>query len=153
MRRVSVSLVWVLAVSGSCALATAANFDLAYIGNAGNAPDAEAGYGAVSYGFAISKTEVTNAQYADFLNAVDPTGSNALGLFDPQMASSAAGGIRSDGGVVGANYYARDGRQQNPVTFVSWYDAARFVNWLHNGGGPANTEAGLTRSRVAPLSR
>jgi formylglycine-generating enzyme required for sulfatase activity len=29
-----------------------------------------------------------------------------------------------------------------PVTYVSWYDAARFANWLHNGQGSGSTETG-----------
>ena len=29
-----------------------------------------------------------------------------------------------------------------PVNYVSWYDAARFVNWLHNGQGTGGTETG-----------
>ena len=33
-------------------------------------------FGAVDYVYRISKHEVTNAQYTEFLNAVDPTGAN-----------------------------------------------------------------------------
>jgi formylglycine-generating enzyme required for sulfatase activity len=29
-----------------------------------------------------------------------------------------------------------------PVNYVSWYDAARFTNWLHNGQGIGSTETG-----------
>ena len=29
-----------------------------------------------------------------------------------------------------------------PVIFVSWYDALRFANWLHNGQGSGDTETG-----------
>jgi formylglycine-generating enzyme required for sulfatase activity len=29
-----------------------------------------------------------------------------------------------------------------PVNFVSWYDAIRFANWLHNGQGNGDTETG-----------
>jgi formylglycine-generating enzyme required for sulfatase activity len=32
------------------------------------------------------------------------------------------------------------------VVFVSWYDAIRFANWMHNGqGGPGSTEMGAYR--------
>ncbi|MFO0491203.1 MAG: PEP-CTERM sorting domain-containing protein, partial [bacterium] len=41
------------------------------IGNPGNAPDPFTGglYGSVAYTYNIGQTEVTNAQYAAFLNA------------------------------------------------------------------------------------
>ena len=29
-----------------------------------------------------------------------------------------------------------------PVTYVSWYDAIRFANWLNNGQGAGDTESG-----------
>ncbi len=32
---------------------------------------------------------------------------------------------------------------QRPVTYVSWYDAARFTNWLTNGQGIGGTETGV----------
>ena len=57
-------------------------FDWATVGNPGNAGEEGPGpvfgtYGAVSYVYRISKHEVTNAQYTEFLNAVDPIGGNA----------------------------------------------------------------------------
>ncbi|MEY3895678.1 MAG: hypothetical protein RLZZ214_1197, partial [Verrucomicrobiota bacterium] len=42
--------------------------DYVPVGNAGNAADTT-GYGAVSYAYQMGKYEVTNAQYAEFLNA------------------------------------------------------------------------------------
>jgi formylglycine-generating enzyme required for sulfatase activity len=33
--------------------------------------------------------------------------------------------------------------ERYPVTWVNWYDAARFVNWLNNGKGAADTEHGV----------
>lgn len=29
-----------------------------------------------------------------------------------------------------------------PISYVSWFDAARFANWLHNGQGSSSTETG-----------
>ena len=34
------------------------------------------------------------------------------------------------------------GHNNNPVAYVSWYDAARFTNWLTNGQVGSGTEAG-----------
>jgi hypothetical protein len=58
-------------------------------------PGGASEYGAVSYSYQISKYEVTNTQYAEFLNAV-AVGFN-YGLYNPQMSSSPYGGIVQDG--------------------------------------------------------
>jgi len=129
-----------VALAAASASAGPVTFDWATVGNAGNAADTT-GFGAVSYNYAISKTEVTNAQYTEFLNAVDPTGANGLALFNANMADN-FGGIENTGAVDGARYIAQAGREQNPVTFVSFFDAMRFTNWLHNGQGAGDTEAG-----------
>ena len=46
------------------------------VGDAGNAPEAAnpGGYGSVAAPYYISKHEVTNAQYVEFLNSKDPSG-------------------------------------------------------------------------------
>ncbi len=120
----------------------AVSFDWATIGNAGNAPDPLTGFGAVSYEYRIATTEVTNAQYAQFLNAVDPTASNSLSLYNSSMAGDLGGIDFLAGNPNGSKYVVKSRRANNPVTFVSWYDSARFTNWLHNGQGTADTESG-----------
>ena len=62
------------------------NIDYVTVGNAGNAADTT-GYGAVAYAYKIGKYEVTNAQYTAFLNAVDPSGANANGIYSTSMGS------------------------------------------------------------------
>jgi formylglycine-generating enzyme required for sulfatase activity len=117
--------------------------DFAHVGNAGNAPDPQTGFGAVSYNYAIAKTEVTNAQYVEFLNATDPTGANARALYNASMSSDARGGINLNAGAANASkYQIKPGRGNNPVVFVSFFDAMRFTNWLHNGQGAGDTETG-----------
>ena len=134
-----------LALTFCCTSASQAapvTFDWATVGNPGNADDVHgAGFGGVASTYRISKTEVTNAQYTEFLNAVDPTGSNSLSLFNANMASN-LGGIENTGATDGSRYVAQAGREQNPVTYVSWYDSVRFTNWLHNGQGSGSTESG-----------
>ncbi|MAT71564.1 MAG: PEP-CTERM sorting domain-containing protein [Planctomycetaceae bacterium] len=118
-------------------------FDWATVGNPGNAADFF-GDGRVDYTYRISKHEVTNAQYVEFLNAVDPTGANLLSLYNPRMSSDTQGGIDIDGDASsGAKYQVKAGRNFNPVVFVSFMDVMRFVNWLHNGQGLGDTEAGV----------
>ncbi|AHF93489.1 anchor protein [Opitutaceae bacterium TAV5] len=97
-------------------------------------PESNSGYGAVSYDYSIGKYEVTNAQYAYFLNTIGvTTGNNSLNLYNSSQASY--GLTWSGGQFVGDN---------RPVVYVSFYDAARFVNWLTNGGtANSSTESGL----------
>ena len=53
--------------------------DWVTVGDPGNADDTHgAGYGGVDYVYWIGKYEVTNAQYAEFLNAVAATDTYAL---------------------------------------------------------------------------
>src|SRR2546427_1462896 len=49
--------------------ASAITIDWTPIGNPGNAADPATGYGAVGYAYIIGTYDVTNAQYAAFLNA------------------------------------------------------------------------------------
>lgn len=113
------------------------------VGNAGNAADPSTGYGSVGYAYQIGKYEVTNAQYTEFLNAADPTGANANGIYNSFMGSAALGGINFNSGATdGSKYTIRTSMGDKPVNFVSWYDSARFTNWLHNGQGNGSTETG-----------
>jgi len=89
-------------------------------------------FGAVSYSYRIGKYEVTNAQYAKFLNAVARTDTNAL--YHADMGSvSVYGGITQSGSPGSHSYTTIAGRENMPVNFVSFWDATRFANWLHNG--------------------
>lgn len=115
------------------------------VGNAGNAPDPLTGnlYGSVSYDYRIGKYEVTNAQYAAFLN--EKAKSDPLGLYNTNMASgffSVWGGITRSGVSGSYTYTTKPNMADKPVNFVSWYDAIRFANWLHNGQGSGDTETG-----------
>ena len=124
--------------------------ELVTVGNPGNPPDTEVmypdrttGYGSVPYAFHMGKYEVTNAQYVKFLNAVDPTGTNTLGLYHRLMTIEPRGGISFNDIVAnGSKYEIKPGRGNNPVVFVSWYSTVRFANWLHNGQGSGGTEVG-----------
>jgi hypothetical protein len=120
------------------------------IGNPGNAEDPQfnsciGSCGSVAYVYRISKYEVTNAQYAAFLNSVAKT--DPYGLYNTSMASDPLGGITRSGSSGSYSYSVKTGRRDDPVVLVSWYDALRFANWLHNGQptgpvGPATTEDG-----------
>lgn len=128
-------------------VAAAVAIDTVLVGDAGNPSDpvSPAGnfhFGAVSYEYRIGKTEVTNAQYVEFLNAVAVTS-------DPYRLWPQLGGISGTVGSGGTvTWKVQDGWSPNwPVYGVSWASAARFVNWLQNGqpigpAGPGTTETG-----------
>lgn len=111
-----------------------------WVGQPGNPPDTT-GYGAVAYEYGIGKYEITIEQYVAFLNAVAATDPHAL--YNPAMATDLhiAGIART--GSEGTFQYAVIGSGQRPIAYVSWLDAARFCNWLQNGGEKnSDTEAG-----------
>lgn len=110
--------------------------DWVTVGNAGNAADTT-GYGAVSYEYQIGKYEVTNSQYGAFLNAKAPT--DSYGLYNTSMSSY---GITRSGSSGSFTYSVTGALAHRPVVFVSWFDAARFANWLANGQGSGDTETG-----------
>ena len=123
--------------------------DWVTVGDPGNACDLQVsppGYcpGSVAAQYRISKFEVTNAQYAEFLNAVADTDTNAL--YNTAMGTD-LGGVSRSGGSGNYTYNAIARRENMPVNFVSFYDSLRFANWLHNGQptgaqGIATTEDG-----------
>ena len=75
--------------------------------------------------------EITNSQYAAFLNAVGASDPN--GLYNTSMGAGFNGGITRSGVDGSYTYAAKAGFEDKPVNYVSFFDAARFANWLHNG--------------------
>jgi formylglycine-generating enzyme required for sulfatase activity len=95
-------------------------------------PSSASPCGTVATPYKIGKYEVTNAQYAEFLNAVADTDTNAL--YNTSMDSDATFGGITQSGVSGSyTYTVKAGFASKPVTYVSFWDAARFSNWLQNG--------------------
>jgi len=112
------------------------------VGDPGNTADGTT-YGDVTNEFRIMEFEWTNSQYVEFLNAVDPNGTNPNSIYRADMGSNARGGISfTSGNAAGSKYAARSNMGNKPVNFVSWFDAARVANWLHNGQGSGSTETG-----------
>ena len=123
--------------------------DSVTVGNAGNANDTT-GYGGVGYDYGIGKYEVTLNQYTAFLNAVGAT--DTYGLYNTSMGTdlNSAGIARS--GASGGYTYAVIGSGNRPVTYVSWYDSARFANWLGNGQQTGGQVAGNTETGAYTLT-
>ena len=115
------------------------------VSNAGNANDST-GFGAVAYDYRVAAREVTVGQYTEFLNAVAATDTHAL--YNSSMATivNIAGISRS--GVAGSYSYSVIGSANHPITYVSWGDAARFTNWLHNNQ-PTGSQNAITTENGA----
>lgn len=121
------------------------SLDMVTVGNAGNAADSLTGLGSVGYEYKIGTYEVTIAQYTVFLNAV-AAGGDPHNLYNVGMAGDAmVAGIQKTPivGQPGFYSYSVIGDGNRPITYVDWFDAARFVNWLHNNQ-PSGTQNNLT---------
>jgi sulfatase modifying factor 1 len=122
--------------------------DTVTVGDAGNLADDTTGHGAVADVFAIGKYEVTIGQYNTFLNSAASVTSDShiVNLWNPSMTIhlNIAGISRSGSGTLGDPYsYSVIGSDNRPITYVSWFDAARFANWVNNGATDgASTETG-----------
>ena len=130
-------------------------FDWATVGNPGNAADplnegSIPGIGSVAYEYRIAKHEVTNDQYAAFLNAVAATDTN--GLYSVFMGSNTHVGITQNGVSGSFTYSVKADMGDKPVIFVSFFDAMRFVNWLHNGQPAGAQDASTTQDGVYAIS-
>ena len=133
-----VCVVAVVAALGSAA--SAVNIKTVRVGNPGNVGEqsrlADYGdatyYGGVNYDYRIGKYEVTAGQYCEFLNAVAAT--DTYKLYDPGMVDNPKGcQIQWSGSWGSRTYSVASDWANRPVNYVSWGDAARFANWLHNG--------------------
>jgi formylglycine-generating enzyme required for sulfatase activity len=95
-------------------------------------------YGRVDYRYRIGRYEVTLNQYTAFLNAV--AADDTYGLYDSSLAIDVTVAGISRSGTPGSYSYSVIGDGNRPVTYVSWFDAARMANWMHNGqpSGPQN---------------
>ena len=117
----------------------------------GNPADANGG-GAVMQPYLIGRYEVTNAEYCVFLNGSEAGRSNSFGVADgPSRAATILTPEDCDRGIIRSQEAAGDGfrydvapsMHDKPVVNLCWSDAARYANWLHNGGrAGADTESG-----------
>lgn len=126
------------------------DYEFVPVNSPGNASD-WTGFGSVSGTYGIGRYEVTISQYNVFLNAVAK--SDPYGLYNTSMGATASvAGIARTGtaggyeytvvGPAGVNPAGARSAGNRPVTYVSWFDAARFVNWMQNGQSSGSTEDG-----------
>ena len=146
---------WALAVAAILMIvasthAHAVTIDWVTVGDPNNAADTTT-YGAVADAYRIGKYEVTIQQYTDFLNAV--AASDPYSLYHENMETDlqSAGILRLGSsasytysviGPTGITPAGASSPGNRPITYVSWFDAARFANWMQNGQGSGSTETG-----------
>ena len=119
------------------------------VGNFGNAADTNTGslYGAVPYFYQIGAYDVTGSQYTAFLNAVGSTDTYAL--YNASMGTDTRVAQISQSGSPGTYTYAvMNSTGQRPISYVSWFDSARFSNWMSNGQ-PSGAQVSTTTENGA----
>lgn len=89
-------------------------------------------YGSVNYEYLIQKFPVSVEEYCQFLNSV-AVESDPHKLWIINMMSSNHPIIKRENLNNKFLYYPLKNKDRKPVTFVNWYNAARFINWLSNG--------------------
>lgn len=129
--------------------------DLVTVGDAGNVADTVTGFGAVATDYAIARTSVMIEHYVTFLNAVAAT--DRHGLYNQNMATDlAVAGITRIGrqGHYSYSVINNDGSAASrPITYVSWFDAARFANWMANGQPSGRQNARTTENGAYNLAK
>ena len=151
--------VGVAVLIGSLAVsAHAVTIDMVTVGNPGNANDTGGTHnGAVAYSYQIGKYDVTIGQYTDFLNAVAAT--DTYSLYNGSMATNLnVAGIARNGSSGSYRYsvIAPSGTTpagasspvNRPITYVNWFDSARFANWMANGQ-PTGAQSSTTTENGA----
>jgi formylglycine-generating enzyme required for sulfatase activity len=152
-KALTAAVIGLFLVFATAGLATI-NIETVPVGSPGNAADMRyrlnerpEGYGRVDYDYRSGKYEVTAGQYTEFLNKVAGVDTYALytmeqfgcdgekintGMSDTSLGS---GITRSGGGTVDNpyTYSVASDFANRPVNYISWGNAARFANWLHNG--------------------
>lgn len=117
--------------------------------DAGNSNDST-GYGAVSYFYSIAQYLVTNCEYAVFLNAVAAT--DTYNLYNTSMNSDDRGGITRSGSSGSYTYSVKTNMGNKPVNYVTWFDCARYCNWLHNNKPSGSQNSSTTEDGAYTLN-
>ena len=140
--KLSVGIFVLVCLASAAPLWAGISYDMVTVDNPGNADDTGgSSIGGVGYSYRIGTYDVTIGQYAAFLSAVAVT--DTYSLYNSGLDTDGnVKGIQR-GGASGSYTYSVIGSANRPITYVSWFDAARFSNWMSNGqGGAGTTETG-----------
>ena len=129
------------------------------VGDSGNARDVVRNqwnsmlFGDVAYNYYINKYQLTVSEYVEFLNAVAATDTYNLykcilkdGSLNPETSILRTGASGSYSYSVKTNY------SNKPVGNLSWFMAARYCNWLHNGKPSGSQNSGTTETGAYTLN-
>jgi len=98
--------------------------------------------GRVNHAYQISTYEVTNSEYLQFLQSIDI---NAESVSEYYVTSNSYNDESKGITVSNGEYTLSDGKYlYAPVTYITYLNAIRFINWLHNGA--------LSRSQIENLA-
>ncbi len=145
-------LTGILFILSSCTQQTI-SYELVPVANPGNTNDTT-GFGSVSYAYRIGKYDVTIGQYTTFLNAVAAT--DTYSLYNTNMGTDLNSAGISRSGSSGSYSYSvmnNSGSSANrPITYVTWFNAARFANWMANGQPTGAQNTSTTENGAYPLN-
>jgi hypothetical protein len=129
------------------------------VGDSGNARDVVRNqwnsmlFGDVAYNYYINKYQLTVSEYVEFLNSVAATDTYNLykcplidGSLNPETSILRTGASGSYSYSVKTNY------SNKPVGNLSWFMAARYCNWLHNGKPSGSQNSGTTETGAYTLN-
>lgn len=132
------------------------------IQDSGNSPDTT-GYGDVNYNYQIGTYEVTIDQYCEFLNAIAVTDTynlypTTLSLpvqFQTYFAYvnfNILFGITRSGSPGSYSYSVNSNMGNKPVSYMSWFRAVRYCNWLHNNKPSGSQNSSTTEDGAYTLN-
>ena len=101
------------------------------VNDTGNIADPINELGSVNYFYQINKHLITNCNYIEFLNSVATY--DTYNLYNTAMSGDPYGGILRIGLTAPYSYEPKINFSNKPVNYISWLNAARYCNWLHNG--------------------
>ena len=139
-RCVSVMATLVLAVTASAVRADI-SLDIVTVGNAGNATDS---HGVRRGGPRLRDRQVRSDGRSVHRVSQRRGGDRYVRAVQHEHVVGTAYGckIQRSGSSGSYTYSVAADRANRPVNYVSFWDAARFANWLHNGQGNGDTESG-----------
>ncbi len=125
-------------------ITTEYGIDFVNVGDAGNAPwigSAPSGSlllserGSVGYEYRIAKFEMTTSLWMEFVNTYSVTGASWSNFAEPVVWAATPDPSYAGPG----RRWVLDGQAQSadlPIFGITWRDAARYANWLHNDKQP-----------------